>query len=97
MCNFIYIIRQGNSRIFKIGVSKNPTQRCKSLQTGNPHGLKVIFTVPCNGVSAYQAESLIHNHLKTEKVKGEWFIIESDDRIVEIAQTMLNTLPKKSV
>ncbi len=89
----VYIIRQGNTRLFKIGVSNNPQRRLKNLQTGNPHPLKVVLSVPCVGISAYEAEALIHRHLGKERVLGEWFEIASDDRVVAIAQSMLNSLP----
>ena len=91
----VYIIRQGDTRLFKIGVSNNPMRRLKNLQTGNPHPLKMMFSVACHGLSAYEAEALIHRHLSKERVKGEWFDIQSDDRVVSIAQCMLNALSGK--
>ena len=39
----IYIIRHGNQRIYKIGISDKPEKRVKQLQTGNPYPLKIIF------------------------------------------------------
>lgn len=89
----VYIIRQGTTRFFKIGVSNNPQNRLKNLQTGNPHQLKLVFSVPCHGISAYKAERIIHTYLHRDQVKNEWFNINTDDRVIFIAQAMLNSLP----
>lgn len=84
----LYIIQQRGSRLFKFGVSKNPKRRLQTLQTGNPQQLSLLVSFPCEGISAYAAEATIHRHLGPEHVKGEWFNIESDDRVVELAATI---------
>lgn len=92
MSSCIYIIRQGSSRLFKLGVSKCPEQRLKTLQTGNPAKLKLLFTVPCT--DAFKVEAIVHDHLKDHRVLGEWFHIESDDKVVEVAQAIQMTSKK---
>jgi len=84
----LYIIQQRGSRLFKFGVSNNPKRRLQTLQTGNPQPLSLLVSFPCDGVSAYAAEAVIHRHLGSEHVKGEWFRIASDDRVVELAATI---------
>lgn len=89
--DYIYIIRQGDTRLFKIGVSNNPERRLKNLQTGNPHDLKILKQFRCD-VPAYGAERIIHAHLKDMHARGEWFDIPTDDKVVSVAQAMLNAL-----
>ena len=64
----LYIIRCGKTQLFKIGISKDPKKRCKQLQTGNPHILKILFTFKLNekycNIEASQLESTIHKFLK---------------------------------
>ena len=94
MNSFIYIIRQTSTRLFKIGVSKNPAQRLKTLQTGNPNNLSLLYTVRCTDVSAFKAETVIHQHLTSHQIKGEWFLIPTDDQVVSIAKSLSNSLCK---
>lgn len=91
----IYIIQQQGSRLFKFGVSNNPKRRLQTLQTGNPQQLGLLVAFPCQGISAYAAEATIHRYLGPEHVKGEWFRIESDDRLVQLAQTIKSAVQKK--
>lgn len=84
----LYIIQQRGSRLFKFGVSKNPKRRLQTLQTGNPQQLSLLVSFPCVGISAYAAEATIHRYLGSEHVKGEWFQIATDDRVVELAATI---------
>jgi len=91
MRNSIYIIQQGMTRLFKIGVSKNPEVRLRNLQTGNPHTLHLLKTFPCR-VPAYKAERIIHNHLSHVHVRGEWFQIPTDDAVVNLARVLIKSL-----
>lgn len=88
MPSSVYIIQQRGSRLFKFGVSKDPRRRLKTLQTGNAAELALLIDFPCKDVSAYAAEATIHRYLKDCRVKGEWFEIESDDRVVSLASAM---------
>jgi hypothetical protein len=78
--------------LFKVGVSKDPKRRLKTLQTGNPAALELMFTVECRDVPAYAAEAIIHKHLADIRVKGEWFTIETDDFVVRLAKTMMTAI-----
>lgn len=77
MYSYIYIISDGEA--YKVGVSKNPEDRLKKLQTGSPKKIWIshIFKVPCDKV--YKLEKECHNILTTHFVKrGEWFHGGSD-------------------
>ena len=90
--DYIYIIHQGESRLFKIGVSNDPKRRLRALQTGNPHPLTLLRAFKCSTMSAYRAEAAIHQHLAASRRKGEWFEIDTDDRVVAIAGAIINAL-----
>ena len=54
----------------KVGyTSHNATDRKRSMETGNPHGIVVIGTV--NGTLEH--EEKIHKQLQEHCVRGEWF------------------------
>ena len=55
--------------MIKIGRSKDPQKRLKQLQTGNPNRLKLIASFDGLGWQ----EKLIHERLKSYRLKGEWF------------------------
>lgn len=64
----VYFIRANNKHI-KIGYSKCPIDRAKSLQTGSPVKLHIQATM--NGDS--KTESGLHEMFKHLRAKGEWF------------------------
>ena len=71
----LYIIQSDETGNFKIGRSKNPKQRLKQLQTGNPNLLKLILILVNQGYR----EKILHNSINCwirKKSKGEWFEFE---------------------
>jgi len=64
----IYIIQHEHGPV-KIGHSKDPESRCKSLQTSTPYKLKLMNTFPGN----MQDETHIHRYFAKNKIRGEWF------------------------
>lgn len=88
--DYIYLIQNGDTRLFKIGVSNKPKRRIKSLQTGNPLTLTLVCTIACVNVPAYRAEAIIHNHLKKHRVGGEWFSL-TNDQIIRLVRVMQAT------
>ncbi len=75
---------------FKIGESINPTERCKTLQTGNKRKLMIYKTVFCGTKMQAQAiEASIHERFKHTRISGEWFKIskrEVDQVVQEITR-----------
>ena len=68
--NHVYIIQKLSDSTFKIGVSKNPKQRLKAIQTGNEGKLKLLATYPSE--YAYKIESALRNLFSHCKREGEW-------------------------
>lgn len=92
----LYIIRCGDSDLFKIGISKCPEKRLKQLQTGNPHILKILFTFKVSekykNIEAQKIEHTIHQFLKENKnlhIINEWFKL-TNDMVVQIAKCLID-------
>lgn len=90
----LYIIRCGDTHLFKIGISKDPEKRIKQLQTGNPNLLKLLYQfavaekIP---VPASKIEATIHSFLKeyhNKHVINEWFELTNDE-VVNIAKCLI--------
>ena len=71
MKKHLYIIQSDVSGAIKIGISKNPKNRMRQLQTGSPYKLKLLTIVNGRG----DLERSLHESLKPYKkaCKGEWF------------------------
>ncbi len=69
----VYIIQKLSDCTFKIGVSKNPKQRIKAVQTGNESKLKLLATYPSE--YAHKIERTLHRQYSHHIGEGEWFDI----------------------
>ena len=66
----VYFLQAGDGGPIKIGFTKGtPEARIKSLQTASP--LKLILIGVANGSNI--EEKLLHHHLRSHRVAGEWF------------------------
>lgn len=93
MSEYVYIIKDtGFKNRCKIGISKNPKQRLRNLQTGNSNKLDLIFILKVDpNIKSSAVESEIHKYFKEKNlwINGEWFEFQNDDQIVNLAKTML--------
>lgn len=65
---FIYIMENRKNGYYKIGHSKNPLFREKTLQSEEPD-IVLIYKWRC-----YKSdEKIVHESLKQYRVRGEWF------------------------
>ena len=70
----VYFIQSGKKGPVKIGVSSDPIERMKTMQTGNPENLKLIAELICKSKKhAYEIEYKLHKRFKWAKKRGEWF------------------------
>jgi len=68
---YVYIAMMEKSGLYKIGISKNPEQRVKKLNTGNPEKLILIHSyLATNG---YEDEAIAHSIYEEHRIRGEWF------------------------
>lgn len=84
--DYVYMIAD-ESNYIKVGISKDPEKRLKSLQTGHPNKLHLLFIeeFECKRNHLLKIEKLIHRdlRLKNFKKRGEWFYIP-EDKIEEV-------------
>ena len=82
---YVYMITDGEN--VKIGHSKTPYKRMKSLQTGNPKKLSMLYLFNHTG---YLFEQYLHYKFKNYKLKNEWF--KMSDEIIEYANNELDQI-----
>lgn len=66
---YLYAIQQGENGPIKLGLAKDPRERLKTLQQGNPERL--------HGLAAWRAlrleERQLHEEFAADRLVGEWF------------------------
>jgi len=70
----IYLMEDGHTGFIKIGRSKNPSTRERTLQAQVPL-LRMIWT--CAGINS--DEKILHDFFKDKRLRGEWFDLGEDD------------------
>ncbi len=72
---YVYAIKNTDTGNIKLGISKNPAQRLKQLQTGCDGKLELVaYKKAENG---YQDESKLHHDNDQHLIHGEWFTEEA--------------------
>lgn len=82
--NFLYILQNGNTNQYKIGITNNLNRRWGELQTGCPGELKIIKIwshYSKNAVARY--ERILHRFFTKSgcriRANGEWFELRKPD------------------
>lgn len=75
---YVYLIQMGRTKSYKIGISNDPQKRLESLQTANPHKLKLLHTIKAD--NAIAAEEELHRLLHSTRMEAEWFKLTPDMR-----------------
>ena len=76
----LYLIRSGDSLIYKIGITSNFKDRIHDLQVGNPELLNVIKIIYTTNYSeALSLEKFLHNKFNDKHCRGEWFKLDDND------------------
>jgi predicted DNA-binding transcriptional regulator len=70
----IYLAIDENTGYYKIGWSKNPSKREKTLQSEKPT-IKFLITID----GRVQDESYLHKVFGAKRIRGEWFAMDSQD------------------
>ncbi|PIF05305.1 MAG: hypothetical protein CSA36_07585 [Draconibacterium sp.] len=73
---YLYLMINENTNLFKIGYSKNPYFREKTLQSEEPK----IFTIKFWECEK-KVETEIHKLFKNKRIRGEWFKLNIDDLV----------------
>jgi hypothetical protein len=74
----LYVISDESNRL-KIGVTCDVVSRLKTLQTGNPEKLTVLYDEEIKNPT--KIERYLHRHFHEYRLNGEWFSNVSLDDI----------------
>lgn len=85
---YIYIIKSKGSDLYKVGVSNKPKRRIRDIAAVLPFEIEVVFTEHYSDV--YSLEEIIHETIKINKVRKEWFNSYPDD--MEVLITLLKEI-----
>lgn len=69
--DYVYLIRAGRTKLYKIGKSNDPQKRLASMQTASPFKLKLVHVFKADNATA--AEEALHRRLHENRKEGEWF------------------------
>lgn len=83
--DYVYLIRMGRTKMYKIGKTNDPKGRLANLQTASPYKLKLLHTFKADNASA--AEESLHAELQGVRQEGEWFKLSDDQRGILMAVT----------
>lgn len=70
---YVYLIWQNGTSLYKIGKANNPSDRLKRLQTGHSGKLFLIAQMECE--DAFRKEAYLHMKYEECRANGEWFNI----------------------
>lgn len=89
---FVYLIHMADTAFYKIGMSFDPEMRLRTLQTGNPHRLRIVGTRAVGDMR--RAESGLHERFERQRVRDvdarEWFDF-ADGGVVEVESAFGDT------
>lgn len=77
---YVYVICSDEG-LYKIGYSKNPTERMRQLQVSIPHKLTLIHDIMTTQPKLLEKQ--LHEAYSHKHVRGEWFALSEYD-IIEI-------------
>lgn len=86
MSKYIYVM-ESTKGLYKIGVSSDPKQRLKSVQTGSGDKVDLVFTY-FTGEPFYY-EKLMHRKFADNQVLGEWFKFKDKSFIKELLEILI--------
>lgn len=73
---FVYLANTDTENVYKIGATRNITEREAALRVGNVFLKIFAYTLSAN---MYKTESLFHEIFKKKNIGGEWFVLDKDD------------------
>ncbi|MCP3875386.1 MAG: GIY-YIG nuclease family protein [Desulfobacteraceae bacterium] len=74
---YVYLIRHGNRKEYKIGKTYNPIKREGEIRLEPPEKVKPIHTIATDEPSG--VERYWHNRFSDKRKEGEWFELSADD------------------
>ena len=71
---YCYLMIDRNTDFYKIGCSKNPQYRERTLQSEKPT-IDLLHKWP----GGYEEERILHEEFSAKRIRGEWFALNEDD------------------
>lgn len=89
---FIYLMEDLRNSSFKIGRSKTPGKRERTLQSEVPQ-VVMRFSIPAEE----ECERQLHSHFEDKRFRGEWFTLTNDDLVWIVAFLKANGDPPRAI
>ena len=83
--DYVYLIRMGRTKFYKIGKSNDPQGRLASMQTASPYKLKIVHVFKADNAAA--AEEALHHRLHEARMEGEWFKLTDEQQRLLVSVT----------
>ena len=80
MANFVYFIKLGQTKYYKIGYAKNIEKRLEQLQVASPYN--IILIAAFQSRDALNLERQLHSKYSRNRVRGEWFKFDKEEAAV---------------
>lgn len=80
---FIYMFYNPITNLTKIGITQDIAQRLNQLSTASGCDLECLnYSEICAEIddSAKQIEEFLHNKFKTWRIRGEWFLLNTNQK-----------------
>ena len=69
----VYILKNHQNGLFKIGLSSNPLRRAATLRSEEPE-IELVE----KGIGGFSLENRLHRHFAPYRVRGEWFRLDEN-------------------
>jgi hypothetical protein len=86
---FMYVIASNALGPVKLGISADPDQRVRELQTGHPEPLKVLHREPVDVERVRLFERLLHRDNSHHRLRAEWFNMTVEQAIAYVIFTTI--------
>lgn len=73
---YLYIMKDISTGYHKIGISKNPQYREKTLQSEKPT-IEIVWVSDSTTIKARDIEKALHNYFEHRRTRGEWYNLSS--------------------
>jgi hypothetical protein len=75
---YLYLMFEASTGFYKIGVSKKPHRREKTLQSQKPD-IEMLYNTQFTKKRAFSIEQKLHRLFDNKRVRGEWFSLTDED------------------
>ncbi len=73
---FVYLIKYGESNLYKVGLSIDPSRRLQQLQKSSPESLKLLGTIKTDDM--VKLEAYFHTLYSSSRHTREWFRLDEN-------------------